>query len=256
MTDSAPILGRLLLLSSTTAAAAPYLRAARKLNVVTVLGINALATGEIAAAADRTLFASDALAEFLPLELDTRDSALAIAQFALQKPLVAIFAADERSAPSAARAASIIGLSGHAPQACDACLDAFGALQRLGNAGLPVPPLAGASLPAADVIALLAGRKMRVLGVRAGARETTLPRPALEDLFRAARLLLFRDGPLYARIKLSAPHQILAISPAIPTAFVEALRFRIPLVAEDLSLAEVLLRHALRLDVRRAHRQR
>jgi len=243
-----PILGRLLILSTAYAAARPYLEAARRLNVSTVLGLDE------AAGAD-PLPAPEPISRLLRLQLATRDSALAIAQFALENPLVAVLAADEQSAPSAARAASIIGLAGHAPKACDACLDKFSLLQKLANAGLPVPLLGGAAAPAADVIALLDEGKMRVLGVRSGPAATDLPRPALENVWRAARLLLLRHGLLYARVSLAGESQLLDISPSIPEPFLETLRFKIPLVEEDLSLAEVITRHALKLDIRRVHPQ-
>lgn len=246
----APILGRLLILSTTHAAAVPYLDAARKLNVISVLGIEESTVSDLG---NHPAFSPSTIEQVLRLQLDTRDSALQIAQFALQNPLIAILAADERAAPSAARAAGMIGLDGHAPKAADACLDKFRMLQKLGNAGLPVPLLTGATIPVADVIGLLDAGNMRVLGVKNGLEDVTLPRTTLENLWRAARLLRLRQGPLYARVSLSKDNQILDLSPAIPTPFLEALRFKIPLVEDDISLAEILVRHALKLELSRAH---
>ncbi len=239
-----PILGRLLILSTTYSAARPYLEAARRLNVSVILGLDE-------SAGANPLPAPELVPQMLRLQLATRDSALAIAQFAFDDPLVAVLAADERSAPSAARAASILGLAGHAPKACDACLEKFSLMQKLANAGLPVPLLGGASAPAAEVIALLDEGKMRVLGVRSGPAAVDLPRPALENVWRAARLL--RHGPLYARVSLTGENQLLDISASIPEPFLETLRFKIPLVEEDLSLAEVITRHTLKLDISRVH---
>lgn len=246
----APILGRLLILSTTSAAALPYLESARKLNVISVLGLEASAAPELP---NQLAFFPDAIEQVLRLQLDTRDSALAIAQFAMQNPLIGILAADERSAPSAARSASMIGLPGHTPKAADVCLNKFGLMQELKNAGLPVPLLAGTNASSAAVIALLDDGKMRVLGIKNGRQDVLLPRTTLENLWRAARLLGLRQGPLYARVSLAGENQILDLSPAIPAAFLEAMRFRIPLVDDDISLAEILVRHALRLDLSRAH---
>ena len=238
-----PILGRMMILGASLDAVRPYLAAARRVNVAAVLGLDESVTPS----------APGLIAEVLPLQLATRDSALAVAQYAFAHPLVAVLAADERSAPSAARAASMLGLAGHAPKACDACLDKFRLRQKLSNAGFPVPLLGGDSAPAADLIALLDDGRMRVLATRSGSDPAELPRAALETVWRAARLLLLRQGPIYARLALAGENQLLDLSPAIPTAFLESLRFRLPLVEEDMSLAEVITRHTLKLDISRIH---
>lgn len=238
-----PILGRIMILSTSLHAAQPFLEAARRVNVTAVLGLDESVTPP----------APGLISELLPLQLGTRDSALAVAQFAFVHPLVAVLAADERSAPSAARALSILGLATHAPKACDACLDKFRLRQKLSHAGFPVPLLGDESAPAADLIALLDDGRMRVLATRSGSGPADLPRTALETVWRATRLLLLRQGPLYARLTLAGENQLLDLSPAIPSAFLESLRFRLPLVEEDMSLAEVVTRHTLKLDISRIH---
>jgi hypothetical protein len=48
---------------------------------------------------------------------------------------------------------------------------------------------------------------------------------------------------------------ILDLAPAIPLGKLSVLQFRIPLVDEEVSLAEFILRHALGMDISRVYRK-
>lgn len=263
-----PIIGQLLLLSTRFATAGPYLEAAEKLGVHHALALETGGTEPPAEAMAGELLQRD----FLRLQFDTRDSALAIVEYAMEHPLAAILAVDERCAPSAARAASMIGLPGNPPKAADACLDKFTLRQQLSNAGIPAPLLVGVNDPAPTaqsttghshevskqangVVAILNDGKMRVLATTHGIKiGPNPPRSALETVWRAARVVMLKHGPVFARIETADNRTtVLDLAAAVPDQLAAALRFKIPLVAEDISLAEVILRHALGLDISRVH---
>ncbi|MFB3812569.1 MAG: hypothetical protein ACE14L_00535 [Terriglobales bacterium] len=237
-----PIQGRLLLLGATAEVLEPYLRAAEKLAVATVCGVEA----------------ANASGDALPLVFAQRDSALAIVQYALEHPLAGMVAADEQSAPSCARAASMIGLRAHPPKAADACLEKFALRQKLSNAGFRSPLLGDA--PAGRdiaVAALLDGGRMRVLGTIED-REVAVDvrRRALELGLRAARSVGLFHGPLWLKLRLAGEETwIIDIAAAIPVQAAAPLQFKIPLVDEEVSLAEVIVRHALGVDVTRVCRK-
>ncbi len=265
MSDSAKQ-GRLMLLASSAAALQPYLAAADKLQVLTACGVEA----------------AEAAPDMLPLRFARRESALEVVQYSLDHPLAAIVAADEPATPTCARAASMMGLHWHTPKAADICLDKFAVRQKLSNSGFNSPVLGDA--PAGrdlTVAALLDGGRLRVLGAvdvhhrdTEGAESgrnknlrdlsasvlnvgvTDVARAALETGLRAARSLGLIHGPLALRLRLVGQQVwIIDVAAAIPLALGDILHFRIPLVDEDVSLAEVITRHALGVDVSRIYRR-
>jgi hypothetical protein len=152
----------------------------------------------------------------------------------------------------------MMGLRGNPPKAADACLDKFALRQMLSNAGLRTP-LLGDAPPGRElgVAAILDGSRMRVLGVVEDARSVSdTPRSALECIPRAARAVGLSCGPIWAHLRVAGEETwFLDLGPSIPPRDAEALQFRIPLVDEDVSLAEVILRHALGMDLARVYRK-
>lgn len=245
--DEAPIRGSVLLLARRAEALAGYVRAAEKLGVDAVLGVDESAD-EAAA---------------LRLRFGQRESALEIVQYAMHHPLAAIVPGDAQAAPSAMRAASMLGMRCHAPKGADACLDKFSLRQKLSNAGLRTPLLGEA--PAGEdvgVAAIIDSGKMRVLGIlqeRGSAPSGRVgdppPHLCFEAVVRAARVVGLNHGPVSAEVRaVGSEVWVLDLGAVIPRRLSERLRFRIPLVDEDVSLEEVVLRHALGLDIRRIYR--
>jgi hypothetical protein len=244
----APILGQLLLLSSTCAAAVPYVTAAEKLGVSWLLGTEP----------DDVISNSTILQATMSLHFAQRDAVLDVVQYAMEHPLAAIVAIDERCAPCRARSASMIGMPGNPPKAADACLDKFALRQKLSNAGLRTPVLGDA--PAGrdlHLAAILNGGRMRVLGVvENGIAVSDAPRTVMEAVARAARTVELSVGPLWAHLRVAGEEAwILDLAPAIPLDKLSVLQFRIPLVDEEVSLPEFILRHALGMDISRVYRK-
>jgi hypothetical protein len=242
----APILGQLLLLSSTRAAAVPYVTAAEKLGVSWLLG----------AEPDDATSDSTTLQTTMSLHFAQRDAVLDVVQYAMEHPLAAVVALDERCAPCRARSASMMGMPGNPPKAADACLDKFALRQKLSNVGLRTPVLGDA--PAGrdlQLAAILDGSRMRVLGViDENLALSEAPRPALEAVARAARTVGLSYGPLWAQLRLSGEEVwLLDLAPALPIDHFNNLQFRIPLVDEEISLPEFILRHALSMDISRVY---
>jgi hypothetical protein len=265
----APIRGQVMLLSSTRDTLTPYIIAAKKLGVECVRGIEAGEENRNEAAGK-----SDALpgpfaahadgadetegARLLPLRFAQRESALQIVQYAMEHPLAAVVAADEYCAPTCARASSMMGLPSNPPKAADLCLDKFALRQRLSNAGLRTP-LLGEPPTGRDVTvaAVLSGGKMRVLGAAEGGQaRANVSEAPLNTMWHAIRAVSLSHGPVSASLRLAGEQTwILDIVPAIPRQISELLRFKIPLVDEDVSLAEVILRHTLGLNIARIYRK-
>jgi hypothetical protein len=182
------------------------------------------------------------------------------------------------------RAASMLGMRCHAPKGADACLDKFSLRQKLSNAGLRTPLLGEA--PAGEdvaVAAIIDSGKMRVLGMLRGSVPSGRvgdppphvptgrvgdppphtptgrvgdppPHVCFEAVLRAARVVGLNHGPVSAEVRVvDSEVWVLDLEAVIPKRLSERLRFRIPLVDEDVSLEEVVLRHALGLDIRRIY---
>ncbi len=232
------IRGAVLLLAANVDNLAGYRRAAEKLHVAHALGT------------------ADAINEAaLHLRFEQRESALEIVQYSSDHPLAAIVAVDAAAAPSAMRAASMIGMRCHAPRAADACLEPFSLRQKLGNAGLRTPVL-GDAPPGADLAlaAIIEAGKMRVLGLLGAELSKPQQRTALEAVLRAARVIGLSHGPLSAHLRVAGTEVwVLDLAAVVTRDLRDQLRFRIPLVDEDVSLEEVVLRHALGLDIKRIY---
>jgi hypothetical protein len=190
----------------------------------------------------------------LPLQFAQREAALEIVEQALKAPISAIIAADSHDTPACARASSMMGLKWHSPRAADACLNQAALLEQLRTAGfavwLPDGIIEGDTVALA---AILDHGKMRVLGTSdrsGGSRATPVPKPMLETVLRAAQLIGCSHGPLWASLHI-AEEAICGLSLAAPQELEGALRFRIPLVDDSVSLAEVIVRHTLGLDISR-----
>jgi hypothetical protein len=103
---------------------------------------------------------------------------------------------------------------------------------------------------------------MRLLGTLGSAGKDTskataseVPRWHLETALRAARDAGLTHGPLWMQLRIAAEKLwITDLAPAIRASDMNALRFRIPLVDEEISVAEVILRHALGIDLSRIKR--
>jgi hypothetical protein len=235
----------LLILASNAAAAEPYAAAAAKLRTDFLLGLEETSAGT----------ALPAAAGVLPLPFAQREAALEILEFGLKTHIAAIIAADLRTAPCCARASSMLHLNWHSPRAADACQDQSALLARLGAAGFEAELSALGHRDRIDLAATIQSGRMRVLGTvgRSGDSGTARVGKAwLERLLRAAGAIGFSHGPLWASLNAGEGQEILSgLSPAIPTECHARLRFRIPLVEEELSLAEVMVRQALGMDIGR-----
>jgi hypothetical protein len=254
------IQGRVLILATRTASAAPYLAAARKLRLACVLATDQSEDEKKHAPAQDATPA-------LQLRFAQRESALEIVQYAMEHPLAAIVATSERSSPACARAASMLGLRWHPPRATDLCLDPFALQQRLSAAGFNTPlPGKNPSGQHFVVAAILDSGRMRVLGDLKCAPDrlqecqpepVQAPKSVHEAVRRAARETGLSHGPVSARVCLADEQiWILQLGPAISADCVDHLHFRIPLVDEDVPLAEVVVRHAVGMDISRIYARR
>jgi hypothetical protein len=234
-----PSRGRVLILATQAADALPYTAAANKLGVVAVLGTE------------------NGGQPSLSLNFAQRESALEIVQYALEHPLSAIVAVDEAAAPACARAASMMGLRWHPPRAADACADKSVLRQKLSGAGITTSRLETApDVRQIGVAAIYQLGKLRVLGV-----VPPKPEPAaglnlvFETVRRAAHAAGLSYGPLSARLDVAGENiSMVDLAPVIPVAYEVQLQFRIPLVDDHVSLSEVVLRHALGMDISRVYR--
>jgi hypothetical protein len=273
-----PIQGRVLILATRTAGAEPYLAAARKLRLSYVLATEQSGDEQKHAAIRAQTTGPDdgdeKVSEITPalqLRFAQRESALEIVQYAMEHPLAAIVATDDRTSPACARVASMLGLRWHPPRAADLCLDLLALQHRLSAAGFTTP-LLGESPSGQDfaVAAILDGGKMRVLGnlkctpgrpQESPPESVEAPKAVHGTVLRAARETGLSHGPVSARVCLADEKiWILQLGAAISAECVDHLHFHIPLVDEDVSLAEVVVRHTVGMDIsriyakRRAHR--
>jgi len=245
MANDATILGEVLILAAGIEEAAPYVSAAEKLRVSSILGIEA----ETQRSWEKT-----ECRPALCLHFAQRESALAIVQYSMEHPLAAIIATHERTAPACARASSMMGLKWHAPRGADLCLDKTALRRRLSAAGsAPSDPEGDPAGQKVAVIAILDAGKLRVLSVvPAPENLSAIGRPMLEAVLRATREAGLNHGPMVAQVRIIGGQTMISdLCPVIPANQAETLRFRIPLVDEDISLAEVVMRHALGLDISR-----
>ena len=231
---------RILILSTRGTDAEPYVEAANKLGLTAVLG-----TEDGAEPALRLCFAQ-------------RESALEVLQYALEYPLSAVLAVDEAATPTCARAASMMGLRWHSPRAADTCTDKTALRQKLTVAGLFAPAQVG--VPDArefGIAAILEAGKLRVLGAVAlgSAAPAEAPKKVFEAALLAVREIGLSQGPVSARIGVVHENiSILDAAAIIWADYGQQLTFRIPLVDDNISLAEVVVRHALGMDISRIHR--
>jgi hypothetical protein len=187
----------------------------------------------------------------LELDFGTRDTVLKIVTETQDNPLAAIIAIDEAPTAIAARAASMLGLSGPTPKAADACLDHDELHRVLRDAGVAV-----SSSQHSQLLAVLVNdRKLRVCMSTVGSLKQAVNTPSvpvtevLQDAFRA---LDVRHGP--AHVEVAAERDawsIVSMSLAAAHPFTEMVRFKIPLVDDDVSWPEAVIRNALGLDLSR-----
>jgi len=229
-----------LILAGKAVDAQPYTAAANKLGIAAVLGTE------------------DGSQPFLSLSFAQRESALDIVQYASEHPFSAVVAVDEAAAPACARAASMLGLRWHPPRAADACADKNSLHEKLGAAGILTSSLAPeADRYACGIAAIAQAGKLRVLGVVPVESEPMAERSLVfETVRRAVHAAGLSYGPVSAQLEVAGKNvSILDLAPVIPTAYKDQLRFRIPLVDDDVSLSEVVLRHALGMDISRVYRR-
>jgi hypothetical protein len=233
---------RILLLTSSARDLDTYIAAAEKLSLVAVVG------------SPPTVRLPPLLRETaLDLDFSTRDSVLKIVTETQDDPVAAIVSIDEAPTPIAARAASMMGLACHPPKAADACLEHDTLHRVLADAGVPV-----SSSQHSQVIAVLVNdRKLRVCVSTVGSLKqamTTPATPVTEVLAAACRALDLRHGPAHFEVSADTDvWSIASISLAATHPFTELVRFKIPLVDDDISWPEAVIRNALGLDISRLH---
>ncbi len=193
----------------------------------------------------------------LPLRFDDRDSILRIVEYAMQHPLAAMVSVGDAPLSIASRAASMLGLPCHPPHAADAMADS----DRLRAAGI-VP----SATTAVTADALVDGGKLRVfalfdwdedIAVTPTRRPPELQIAMVKKLQSAVQSLGLRHGPLHAHIALRDGEPVLSslAARAIRAPASRALRFRIPLIAAEMSLEEFVVRLALGNDLSRIFRE-
>lgn len=231
---------RILLLTSSSRDLDDYIDACEKLSLEPLVG---------APAGVRLppLLRDDAL----ELDFGTRDTVLKIVTETQDNPIAAIISIDEAPTAIGARAASMLGLSGPTPKAADACLDHDELHRVLIAAGVAV-----SSSQHSQLLAVLVNdRKLRVCMSTVGSLKQAVNTPAmpvtevLQDAFRA---LDVRHGP--AHVEVAAERDtwsVVSISLAAAHPFTEMVRFKIPLVDDDVSWPEAVIRNALGLDLSR-----
>jgi hypothetical protein len=184
--------------------------------------------------------------EALELDFTTRDSVLRIVDAAQHDPFAAIIAIDEPPTTIAARAASMMGLACHPPKAADACADPSSLRGKLESAAIPYT---ADTAHAVSYSALITGGRLRKL---VSAVHDAVPAAAY--LFsRAVTALDLRHGPLHAGIAFAPAPAITAISIAAAQDWTSSLKFAIPLVDDDVSWPEAVIRNALALDIGRLY---
>ena len=243
---------------------------------ILVLAATADETDQLRAAADKLALemilgcADDA--GTLRLNFSTRDSALHIVEYVQQNPVVAIIPVGDEPTPSAARAASMIGLPFHPPRAADACSNKAALRRKLSTPDLITIGASAAS--ELRIQCIMTAGKLRVLAAiegcpilgRAKGGDVDFPSPpvtfkslppeiqsiTIEWLQKLIPTLGLKHGPVNVDFStrsnsLSVTNVSLCYSPT------DALHFRIPLVDSDISYAEVIIRNALDLDTSRIH---
>lgn len=215
----------------------------------------------------------------LQVDFDKRDSALSIVHFAQENPIAGIVAIGDVAAPVANRAAGMLGLPSHAPRAADTCRDKELLRTRLEAAGLKVAspderrPTAGKvqlsvnresppqSHNSITCLALMASARVRVIAAITDVPVTpsSLPSMLQQQISDVLRRLIpaigLRHGPIRVEMMPQAQNFELAdVSVAVvPDPRNALLRFHIPLVDDDLSFEELIIRNALDLDTSRAY---
>lgn len=195
----------------------------------------------------------------LRLNFDSRDSALRIVEFAHQQPLAAVLALSDDAVPVAARACSMLGLPFHTPKAADACKDKALLIRTLAAHHLVAEPAADAP----DLLflaAMMSESRLRVLAVSDTAGRVF----ALSDFQSALRerivgvlramipALGLKHGPVHVALA-AATACVQDVSLACSGGRADNLHFRIPLVDQDMSFEEVVVRNALGLDMSRVY---
>lgn len=199
----------------------------------------------------------------LQLDFNTRDAALAIVTYAQQVPFAAIVAVSDKTAAVAARAASMLGLPFHTPKAGDACHDQQLLARKLEASGL-MSKFNDAVGHASDTVTLECLMTHGHLRALAAFDSSSSPFPPAslfaadtktvsETLGRVVVLLGLKHGPVRVTfLRIAERLAIANLSCAyIPGSHASGLRFRIPLVDQEVSFEELILRNALDLDTSR-----
>ena len=231
---------------------------------------------EFVAAADKLgleiVFGSEEPGAPLELRFSQRDSALRIVEYAMDYPLAGIIAVDDAAAAVAGRAGSMLGLPYHPPRAGDALGDKERLQLRLEAAGLATPNVSAGDTAYATIGVMTLGT-LRVFAIlNAAAPGATLPRldsillNGITDTLRTViRTVGLRHGPVYVELAAApadperpekpAGLAVRSVSAAIHAGYARSLSFRIPLVDENISLEELLIRNALGMDISRIFRK-
>jgi hypothetical protein len=236
---------RILVLSEIAPGIEPFRKAAEKLSLELVLGCE-------------DSFGS------LQLDFKSRDSALAVVDFAQQTPFAAIIAVGDKTGSVAARAASMLGLPFHTPRAADLCRNKAALRTKLETLGLATAD-AHDSATSTELLltlhVLMNGGRARVIAAVCNTTlaPSSLPSNLQEQISDGLRRVIpavgLKHGPV--RLDIIGSEDALTVLDlsmcVIPDRRNALLRFHIPLVDENVSFEELIIRNALDLDTTRAY---
>jgi hypothetical protein len=197
------------------------------------------------------------------LDFDARDSALRVVEFAHEQPLAAVIPVQDAAAPVAARACNMLGLPFHTPRAADACKDKVLLKRRLvaqqlasetdalspeTSDMLHLTCIMSESRLRVLVVSDATGRRSPLSEIRADIRERVIG--ALRTIVGALGL---KHGPVHVQLAAGSTPCVRDVSLGATTGDTAGMLFRIPLVEQDMSFEEVVVRNALGLDIGRIY---
>ena len=169
--------------------------------------------------------------------------------------------------PVAARASSMLGLPFHTPRAADSCANKSLLLRKLVAHKLrpDTPPGADTALGETDgslqLTCLMSDSRLRVLvatqAIKGRILLSTLSEGTRQGVTAALATLIgalgLKHGPVHVLLDTRESVSVVDVSLGSVVPYTSDLQFRIPLVDQDLSFEEVVVRNALGLDVGRIY---
>jgi hypothetical protein len=190
--------------------------------------------------------------EAIDLDFTTRDSVLHIVESAQREAFAAIVAIDEQPATIAARAASMMGLACHPPKAADVCADREMLVTRLRENGVASASDIAGTLHVSALMTNGSAQRFVLTADIGGSIGEDVARDATALFKRAAEILQLGSGVAHFDMARN-PLTITNVSLAASRPWTGILRFKIPLVDEEVTWPEAVIRNALALDVRRLY---